>query len=112
MLFGGNLKNKIFKAALLLTFITGMFSPKVYAANFASNVFETDKLVDLITLSSFINYNADTNNDYAANKDAIEEFKTACQKFSQSNVKTAYKKYIRRNTSLRKWDFLVLHRIV
>ena len=106
MLFGGNLKNKILKAALLLTFISGMFSPKVYAANFSSNVFETDKLVDLITLSSFINYNADTNHDYASNKDAIEEFKTACQKFSQSNVKTAYREFNKLIHSHDNNDFL------
>ena len=91
MLYGVNLKNRLFKVALVLTLSANLLNQNVFAAS--SDIFETDKLVDLITLSSFIDYTSDTTQNYATNKDAIAEFKLACQKFAQSNVKTAYREF-------------------
>ena len=91
MLYGVNLKNRLYKVALVLTLSANLLNQNVFAAS--SDIFETDKLVDLITLSSFIDYTSDTTQNYATNKDAIAEFKLACQKFAQSNVKTAYREF-------------------
>lgn len=91
VLYGVNLKNRLFKVAVVLTLSANLLNQNVFAAS--SDIFETDKLVDLITLSSFIDYTSDTTQNYATNKDAIAEFKLACQKFAQSNVKTAYREF-------------------
>ena len=91
MLFGVNLKNKLYKILISLTIIANLSIAKVYALS--TDVFETGKLVDLITLSSFINYTDEQGHDYAKDQDTLSEFKASLQKFSQSNVKTAYREF-------------------
>ncbi|UKI42703.1 MAG: hypothetical protein L6V95_07530 [Candidatus Melainabacteria bacterium] len=48
------MKNRLFKVAVVLTLSANLLNQNVFAAS--SDIFETDKLVDLITLSSFIDY--------------------------------------------------------
>ena len=106
MLYGVNLKIKIFKVILLMTLSINLLSSKVFAVSSSADIFETDKFVDLITLSSFIDYNDGINKDYGTNKDVVDEFKLACQKFAQSNVKTAYREFNKLIHSHDNNDFL------